>query len=276
MFGNIKTLERVHGFKRFSPSPLILVIKVGIVCLLFLTATESIELRKQQLSSDRDYVLLIDSSSSMSKTDFNPNRLTAAKTISREWLRALPNSTRVGFIAFTSTVTSSLPLSHDKLTIQDEIEEISIDYAESGTNLDFALNTALDQLERSDLNRTVLLFTDGADDVEKLTIARANSLGVQIDIFGIGSRESENRVIDEEFRDFYQTLELNFTKLEELSNSTDGKAYKISSIDELRSSFQQATLETIHVKLNTTYYIVLLIALLSISELVIYSRFGAL
>lgn len=276
-FGNIKTIERVQGFRRYSPSNRVLIMKIVLISLIFLAATQSIELRQKKPITDTDYMLIIDSSSSMGQTDFDPNRLSAAKELSQAWLKEVPNSTMIGVISFSDTVNEFVTPTTDKEMLQIVIENINIDYSRAGTFTDYALNFAINAFNETTKNRTILLFTDGTQSIDPMVIAMANQRNIPVTVFGIGSKNiTSNRTIPEEYKEFYSEMEMNFTVLEEIANNTGGKAYYVSDEYELKSSFSDATLRETQTRLNTNYYILLLIAVLSILELLVYSREGAL
>lgn len=272
LFGNMKTLEKVHGYRRFYVNPTVLIVKVLIISLLFLIATESLELRQTNFVADTDYLILLDSSSSMAKTDYPPSRLEAAREISQEWLRQVPDTTRVGFIAFSQDIMAEVPLTIERSYISETIDRIRIDYGKSGTDLDFALNSGLDRVNNSEDKVTFLLLTDGTQSVQNYTIAKARSLGVKVYAFGIGS--PNETIVNES--DYYQSLDFNFTLLQELSEGTGGKAYRVADRQELDDALREATLEDIQISLNTNYYVLILIAVLSILEFVVYSKYGGL
>ncbi len=276
-FGNIRTIERVQGFRRYSPSNVVLIMKIILISLLFLAATQSIELRQKLPVTDTDYMLLIDSSGSMGQTDFSPNRLAAAKKLSQHWLDEVPNSTMIGIISFSDSVNEYVEPTLDKELLKIIVENINIDYSHAGTSSDYALNFAIDAFNDTIRNKSILLFTDGTQNVDPLVIARANQFNTPVTVFGIGTKNSSsNRTIPEEYKEFYSEMDMNFTLLEELANMTGGTAYYVSSEDELQASFSDATLRETQTRLNTNYYILILIAVLSIAELLIYSKEGAL
>lgn len=280
-FGNLRTLERTHGFRLFHVSSWILLVKVFIIVMLYMIATDTIQVMEYQPVNDTDYVLLIDSSSSMAKTDYTPNRLSSAKDISLRWLNILTNETAVGMISFSQDVESFAPLTFGLDILKEKIAEIEIDYSKSGTDLDYAFNYGADLFINPDRKRTMLLVTDGTELVTNETIQRMKENQIRIISFGIGSEEDEASLRDledvpEGYEETYASLDLNFTILEVISNSTGGKAYRVSNEIELEETFRNATLEQVEMKINSSYYIAILIALLSILELVLYAKLGAL
>jgi len=275
-FGNIRTIERVQGFRRYAPSNLVLLMKIILISLIFLAATQTIELREKKPISNTDYMLLIDSSGSMTQTDFTPTRLSAAKKLSQDWLKEVPNSTLIGVVSFSDTVKDYVTPTLDKALLSSVISDIEVDYSHVGKDVNYALSFAIDSFNETTKNKSILLFTDGTQDIDPMVVAKANQFHTPITVFGIGSNTTSNRTIPEEYKQYYNDLEMNFTILDELANSTGGVAYRVSNNQELQKSFGDATLRETQVRLNTNYYILILIAILSIAELLVYSREGAL
>ena len=278
-FGNIKTLERVHGFKRFHLSPSILILKLFIVSMLFLVATDSLQVGRLQPIADTDYVILIDTSPSMTQTDYNPNRLTAAKNIASDWIRVIPNGTQVGLVSFSRDLGVTVDLTFNKDRVRDEIARVEVDLNQTGGSPDFAIQYAANMLNGSTNKRAILLFTDGTSEVDQSTIALAQTLSVQIYAFGIGSedqREYDLSSIPEEFWDTFDRLEFNFSRLEFLSEQTNGTAYQIANQNELRQAFLDATYQESAIQLNSAFYVLILIALISILELFVYAHLGGI
>ncbi|MFT4261692.1 MAG: hypothetical protein ACMXX9_04645 [Candidatus Woesearchaeota archaeon] len=119
-------------------------------------------------------------------------------------------------------------------------------------------------------------MTDGSDLIANNTLLRAVDNDVRIISFGIGGEFSIFDDIDEEFLEFFDAMEFNFTYLQDISNITQGSAYRATDAGSLRASFTQATLSEFSYDINSKYYVVLFIALLSIAELLLYSRYGTL
>ena len=71
-------------------------------------------------------------------------------------------------------------------------------------------------------------------------------------------------------------MEFNFSKIEKIANETNGKAYHLRDEESLQKSFKEAALENISVKLDSEFIILILVAIISISELFIYSKVGGI
>jgi hypothetical protein len=278
-FGNAKTLARTHNFRIFDVSSVVLILKIIMIIMLFMLATNSIDVKSYLPTTDTDYVLLIDSSPSMAKSDLQPSRLGSAKDISTRWLSVIPNSTAVSVVGFSTTVDYFIPLTNDKLMMQEAIASIEIDYTRSGADLDYALSYSIDLLRNSSQKKAILLFTDGTSNVTDSTIIKAIDEEIKIITFGIGQIDEtavELGDIPEEFLDTFRSLDLNFEMLEDLSKRTGGQAYRVSSEIELERSFEDATYDQVKRSINTAFYVALILIMLSILELIIYAKLGAL
>lgn len=280
-FGNLKTLERTHGFKIFHVSTWVLLTKMFLIILLYMVATNSVEIAEYKPIGDTDFILLMDDSSSMSSTDFLPNRLESAKNIASRWVSIVPNSTQIGVIGFSKSIDIQTDLTTDKSAILKTINNLKVDYSKSGTDLDFAIGYSINLIKDSNQKKTILLFTDGTENVTQKTIDMALEEEVKLVIFGIGSEIQEERNINytdipEDLRDTYSDLNLNFTILNDIAKATNGQAYRVSNEMQLEESFQGATLEQINVRINSGYYVTLFIAFMSILELLIFARVGAI
>lgn len=277
-FGNINTLKKVHGFKRFHLSPWILIIKIILITLIFFAATNTLEVLKQKPAIDTDFIIVLDASSSMSNSDYTPTRLEAAKRISLDWIKTTPEYTHTGYLAFSQEIIFKVDITNNKKTIVEKIKNTKIDYSQGGTSPDFALITAINMLKLSpSSNKSILYLTDGLDGVKSNTLVIAKEANVKINIFGIGAKEEiDLEDVPEEFREDYSIPDFNFTLIQEIAHKTNGEAYHITNETSLQQSFEDATLENVNIKLDTGYYLLIIIAILSIAELFIYSKVGGI
>jgi Ca-activated chloride channel family protein len=66
-------------------------------------------------------VLAIDTSKSMMAEDVKPNRLEAAKSAARDFIRAMPGSARIGLVAFSDYGTVLVPPSTDRQALEEAL-----------------------------------------------------------------------------------------------------------------------------------------------------------
>jgi len=268
-FANTKTLEKIHGFRQYHVSPVILIVKFVIILLLFLVATESVQLYKSQIMDNTEYVLMLDVSSSMANVDFPPSRLDAAKEIAKSWVQKLPANSYVSVVSYSQGVDVISRFGDPKVSVLDGINSVRINYVNITKNLDFALGSTHTLFTNSS-NKTILLFTDSAQEILDSTIAKTQQENIRVLVFGIGTEDLVSET------EFYDAKFLNFTSMEILANLTGGRAERVSSITELSQAVTSSTERETKLALNTTFYVLILIALLSILELVVYAKFGGL
>jgi hypothetical protein len=133
-------------------------------------------------------------------------------------------------------------------------------------------------LNPSNNSKVILLLTDGTETVDVKTTSLVKSINASIYSFGIGGAD-ELAIPDdvpEDLREFYNPLNFNFSKLQELSNTTNGNTYEIRNVSSLEFALKEATLDTVNVELNSGFYLIILIALLSILKLFVYGKLGGL
>ncbi len=300
-FGNFETLKRVEGYKRFSLSPVLLILKVFIITLLFLVATNSIKLNLLKPVSNTDFVLAMDTSSSMLTPDYQPNRLETAKRIAMKWLYNLPESTRVGIVVFSGNATKVLEPTTNYRRIKNAINNISASET-GGTAIGTALLTSASMLNFSNKQKAIVLITDGKNnegvDVNNTvgTIARMNIVVYTIGI-GNNNRTREfftkmqsliNKTINETNISFgtnynmsniqvtYSIPEIDTKTLEYIANNTGGVSFIVENETSLEEAFSNIFLENERVSLDSDYYILLFISILIILELIIFAKYGAI
>jgi len=209
-FTNLALLREVAGrrpgVRRHIPPLLFL---LGIGALLFSLARPSavIAIPREQA----DVVLVVDTSGSMTATDLKPSRIVAARQAAEKFVQALPPSTRVGVVEFSSRARLASPLTRDRSVALSAIRGLD---ADGGTAIGDGLAMAVDVLRRGaaeatvstpgtappapeDAPGTVVLLSDGASSAgqpPQQAATRANQAGVVVHTVGIGERNSGARV----------------------------------------------------------------------------------
>ena len=154
----------VSGSRRFWRA----VILAGALVLLFVAAARpswgvSIQ---PYTGQGRDIMVVFDTSRSMLAQDVRPSRLEHAKWLVRELVKRNPGD-RFGLIAFAGRAFLECPLTSDKTSFLQSIDELSTgSIPVGGTNIQAALETALQAFKAAETqHRAVVLITDG-DELE--------------------------------------------------------------------------------------------------------------
>jgi Mg-chelatase subunit ChlD len=179
----------------------------------------------------KDVVVVIDTSGSMSKTDYNNERFSAALDL----LDSMNEENRVSLYRFDDTSEQILPMTEvtDKMK-KDVAEELKQHENPKGeTNMGDALNKAYDEIkrtEKSDRNAMVILLSDGGDTfgLDKKfdeTMKPFKSTGVPVYTVGMSSGN-------------------NFNMLKKISKESSGNYYNVKEVKDLKGVFNKIYRDT--------------------------------
>ena len=137
-----------------------------------------------------DIVLAIDVSTSMLARDFKPDRLSAAKDISIEFIAQRPTD-RMGIVVFAGESYTQCPLTTDRATLINLMKEVQTDLIEDGTTIGNGLATAVARMKDSDAkSRVIILLTDGVNNRGEVDPAMAAEIaktyGIRVYTIGVG------------------------------------------------------------------------------------------
>jgi Ca-activated chloride channel homolog len=140
-------------------------------------------------------MLVTDESGSMSATDVDPSRLTAAQSAANAFLKKAPKSLLVGFVGFSSQTNAVVEPTLDRSQVRSALDSLQ---ADGGTASGDALGAAIDRLaaRRGKDGKTapaaVILLSDGArtEGSDPLAAAqRAKQLGITVSTVALGTAD---------------------------------------------------------------------------------------
>lgn len=150
----------------------------------------------------RDLMLAVDLSESMRETDFVVNsrpvdRLTATKFVAQDFIERRVGD-RLGLILFGQQAYLHVPLTFDRSTVRQLLNESVIGIAGRQTAIGDALGLAVKRLrEQESEHKVLILMTDGrntAGEIEPLRAAElAAEAGLTVHTIGIGADEAIQR-----------------------------------------------------------------------------------
>jgi Ca-activated chloride channel family protein len=115
-------------------------------------------------------VLVLDASDSMTETDIEPDRLTAAKNAALAFLEELPEDFHVGLVTFAGDATLDVAPTDDDAQVTAAIDSIT---TSSGTAIGDGLEAGLAAIEEarqgSEVPAAMLLLSDGRDTASETT-----------------------------------------------------------------------------------------------------------
>lgn len=220
-----------------------LVFSLGLF-IIALSRPQFGEIREQTPLQSLDLVILLDVSKSMLVEDVPPNRLELAKKSIRDVLGVMGGD-RVGLVAFAGQPLVIAPLTQDAEYLTSQLEQLQVnDILVQGTDLGAAVEAGVELLERggASVSKTMLIFSDGEDNEEKLSSAIDALKKAKIPAFvvGVGTR-SGGEIIerdemgrgtiskrDDQGRIIKSSLEAK--NLEKLASSTGGEYFEIKTL----------------------------------------------
>ena len=188
-----------------------------------------------------DLMVMIDTSNSMRADDFKPTRLQRAQWGIEDLMEELQGD-RIGLIAFAGEGVLQCPLTLDygafMMNIQDLFPGI---VPTGGTNLEAALNKALDSFEAdSEADKVILLITDGESHQGNLkpVLQKLKEQNIRVFSVGVGTPEGSLIPMDPSATNFLKNRQqevvksnLNEKVLQLLAYETDGLYVKANPRD---------------------------------------------
>ena len=148
-----------------------------VLCLLLtaLARPQRTNEKVEQWTEGIDIMLAIDISQSMQIEDFEPNRLTAAKEVARDFIKGRLQD-RIGIVVFSGDAFSLAPLTTDYRLLNSYLDDISFEMIESrGTAIGSALAVVTNRMRESkSKSKVCILLSDGdntAGNIDPITSA---------------------------------------------------------------------------------------------------------
>jgi len=203
-----------------------------------------------------DIVLALDISGSMRSLDFQPkDRLESAKDVIRGFIAGRPHD-RIGLVLFAAKAFTQCPLTLDHPVLTSFLDEVQVGLIDDGTAIGLGLATAVSRLKHSrSPSKTVILLTDGANNVPTLepeTAADlAKSLDVRVYTVAVGKQGMVPFPVDDPiFGRRTQMVEshVDLDLLRRIADKTGGQMFQATNTNMLKNIF--ATID----KLETARY----------------------
>ncbi len=268
VFGNYETLERTMGRKIFSVSLVPLILRIMVFALIVITISDP-RLIYGQYIANTDFVMAIDTSSSMLTPDFTPNRLEAAKEVYLEWLDDI-QKTNIGIVTFSGKAYVKTKLIEDQNELKKIMKAVRLEQP-AGTAIGDALITSTSLLYDSNRNRTIILTTDGINNMgtpinDSLKTLKENN--IKVIVIGIGTKQ-ENVTVYDNSTDSNKTIarfpELDEDALKLIAEDTDGMYFVVSNETALSDALK-AGIKYKEAEISPTFYLLLLVCFVLLIE----------
>ncbi len=239
-------------------------------------------------SEGRDLMIAVDLSGSMEIEDMqvagqSVNRLEMIKHVLGDFIKRRVGD-RLGLILFADTAFLQTPLTHDRDTVQQMLDESVLGLVGEKTAIGDALGLAAKKFEEeSDTNKVLILLTDGQntagniDPQEALKIAKAK--GITVYTIGVGADEM---VVQSFFgnRRINPSQDLDEQMLSNIAQTTGGQYFRARDTQGLEQIYlildelEPIAKDTLTMRpLNALFYYPLGVALILSVWLALWRRF---
>ncbi|MDR3306656.1 MAG: VWA domain-containing protein [Endomicrobium sp.] len=183
-----------------------------------------------------DIITALDASTSMRSLDFRPlNRMEAAKKVTQDFIKERKYD-RIGLIVFAGLAFTQCPLTTDKDSLVEFVNNIQIgDAGMDGTAIGSAIMTSVNRLKDSKAkSKIIILVTDGNNntgEIDPITASQiAGEYNIKVYAIGVGSPEGAIYEVDDPFfgrREVRVIQEaINENILREIAKNTGGAYFR--------------------------------------------------
>jgi len=192
-------------------------------------------------SEGRDLMLAVDLSGSMQQQDMQVgnrtvDRLDMVKSVMDDFVERRVGD-RIGLILFADTAYLQTPLTFDRATVKQLLNETVIGLVGDSTAIGDAIGLAVKRFsEKERSNRVLILLTDGRNTAGNISVEQALELAVanKVTIYaiGVGAEEQiQNSLFGQ--RRINPSMDLDERTLIKISRDTGGEYFRARSADEL-------------------------------------------
>ena len=248
----------------------ILILRLVALSLLIFAVTGTVLWYKGK-TSDFDFILTIDTSSSMLADDFSPNRLEATKVAANLFIDSLAPRSKAGVVTFSGTSFVEQRLTENADLLKEIVNNIAVSKI-GGTDLATAVITSSNLLIGEEKGKAIVLLTDGQSNVGvsiEEGIDYANKDNVIVHTIGVGTEEGGK------FLDVDILSRLDETTLKRIASLTGGKYFRADNKEALANAYKEISgLNIRKMSLNLTPIFMLIALMLFILEWVlIHTRY---
>ena len=204
-----------------------------------------------------DIVLVIDISSSMLATDFQPNRLEVVKKTAKDFITQRKGD-RLGILVFAGESFIQCPLTIDNEVLLSLMSEIKVaQQSYDGTAIGMAIANATNRLRNSDAkSKVMILLSDGSNNAGELDPNTAADLakqfGIKIYTIGAGTNQDVSFIPGRG----YIRNEIDEETLKAIAKQTGGQYFRATNTEglkEIYSTINALERTEVEIKVFTQY-----------------------
>jgi Ca-activated chloride channel homolog len=234
-FSNFEAISRIVGGKQDLSKNVGLLVMESVSLLFIVLAMSGVNVWYEGYGSDTDFVIALDTSSSMTTEDISPDRISAAKQAAMKFVDISPPGSEIGLVTFSGSPVVIQQLAENRITTKKNIDDVFVSVT-GGTNIGDAIISSVNTLIASNSSRAVILLTDGQSNIGPSldeAIKYAKSYGVIIHTIGIG--DEAGGVL----KGTSVVLGLNEQDLVKIAMETNGQYFRAKSKEALDFSYNE-------------------------------------
>lgn len=195
----------------------------------------------------RDLMLAVDISGSMREQDMLVqnqyiDRISAVKAVVGDFVEKRTGD-RIGLILFGEQGYLQTPLTHDRQTVKQQLQEAQLGFAGNATAIGDAIGLAIKRLRnRPTESRILILLTDGANTAgtEPLQAATiAAEADIKIHTIGVGAEEKLQRGFFGRTQRVNPSADLDEVTLNAIADKTGGQYFRARNPQELNAIYAE-------------------------------------
>lgn len=245
--------ESNGGYKGWLKGFLFLLRIITFCLLILVLARPQSNLKEENITAEGiDLVISLDVSTSMLAEDFQPNRLSAAKSLAADFIANRP-SDRVGLVVFAAESFTQCPITTDRQVVLNLLAKIKDGLIEDGTAIGMGLATAVSRLKESEAkSKVVILLTDGINNtgfIDPITASDAAlEYGIRVYTIGVGTIGKARHPMSPQPVD----VKIDEALLREIAEATGGKYFRATNNESLKQIYDEIdTLEKTKIEVST-------------------------
>lgn len=234
--------------QRLMPVLLLLRLVTFAAFILALARPQSSSKEEEIITEGVDIILAMDVSSSMLAEDFKPNnRLEAAKSVAREFIKSRSND-RIGMVVFAGESFTQCPLTLDYGVLLTLLEDIKVaDKSWDGTAIGMGIVNAVNRLRDSKTkSKIIILLTDGVNNrgqVDPVTAAQiAQAFDIRIYTIGAGKHGTAMYPVEDPFfgkKYVPMQVDIDEEVLMQIADLTNAKYFRATDTKKLKEVYDE-------------------------------------
>ncbi len=195
-----------------------------------------------------DIIIALDVSMSMYATDFEPNRLEAAKEVAISFINGR-NGDKIGLVQYAGEAFTSCPPTLDYPILIEQLNKADGIEMEPGTAIGTGLGTSVVQLRNNALkSKVIILLTDGSNNSGDISPEEAALLakekGICVYTIGIGSNGMASTPVMTPTGMIYQNMpvEIDEQTLTQIATTTGGMYFRAEDKKGLEDIYEEIEL----------------------------------